>query len=467
MRRKDHKEILMRRCISRFRKKLKYKRRRQREIRGYEKFMSDVRRLHPKQKKRHSTFRYHHRKSRLHKKPSMGENINYFISKANSFADERLNNEGNVFYIPEIFSLSENYNESSIFLRKLFNALLKQSFKEIILDYERCTQIDVDASICMDIILSDFIKYYDKCSRQGHTIRVDEITPRNFDRYEIKKVLFSIGAFRNLKGFKIEFENIIEYPLCIGDKNIKDSPKRREVHITELVDYIIACLNKMNRNLTAEAEDNLYKVIGEVMINAEEHSDTKRRYSVGYFESTHQEEKHIGIFNLAILNLGNTIYETFKSPECQDFKVVKTMESLSENYTRRKLFQRAKFEEETLWTLYALQEGVTSKEDWKRGNGSIRFIESFFRLKGDNKCDNVSFLTITSGNTRIIFNGEYDTIERQRGKERRTFKMMTFNRSGNIEELPDEKFVTFAENYFPGTLITAKICIDYQNTETI
>jgi hypothetical protein len=44
--------------------------------------------------------------------------------------------------------------------------------------------------------------------------------------------------------------------------------------------------------------------------------------------------------------------------------------------------------------------------------------------------------------------------------------MMTFNKNGNIKELPDEKFVNFAEQFFPGTMISAKICITYNNLET-
>ena len=165
----------------------------------------------------------------------------------------------------------------------------------------------------MDIILSDFIRYYDKCTKSGHPIKVKSIKPINYDHYDIKKILFSIGTFKILGIKEIQFENITTYPLCIGDKNIPDYSKIREVDITKMVDYIITCLQKMNRNLTAEAEDYLYKVIGEVMINAEEHSNTNKRYSIGYFEDTIKYEKHVGIFNLSILNFGNTIYETFKS----------------------------------------------------------------------------------------------------------------------------------------------------------
>lgn len=142
------------------------------------------------------------------------------------------------------------------------------------------------------------------------------------------------------------------------------------------------------------------------------------------------------------------------------------MKSLSDKFTKKGFFMKAEFEEETLWTLYALQEGVTSKAEWKRGNGSIRFIDSFFSLKGDNNRDNMSYLSIMSGNTRIIFDGTYRLIEKVKGKDGHSFKMMTFNELGDIEDKPDKKFVTFAQNYFPGTLISAHICIKEMNSET-
>ena len=111
--------------------------------------------------------------------------------------------------------------------------------------------IDAGASICMDIILSDFIEYYQKCSRGRHTVKVDEVIPINFDRYEIKKILFSIGAFKNIRGFKINYENIIDFPMIIGNNKSPHLPAKREVDITKTVDYIISCIENMNKTLTA------------------------------------------------------------------------------------------------------------------------------------------------------------------------------------------------------------------------
>jgi len=158
--------------------------------------------------------------------------------------------------------------------------------------------------------------------------------------------------------------------------------------------------------------------------------------------------------------LGQTIYEKFADINCPNQAIVKKMSELSGEYTQRNLFLIKQFEEECLWTLYALQEGVTSViSNKRRGNGSIQFIESFFNIKGVNhSADEISQLNILSGNTRIIFDGKYNIKENIKDNER--FKVMTFNESGKIEEPPDKNYVKFVDNYFPGTMICAKILLN-------
>ncbi len=43
----------------------------------------------------------------------------------------------------------------------------------------------------------------------------------------------------------------------------------------------------------------------------------------------------------------------------------------------------------------------------------------------------------------------------KQGEDNRKFKMMTFNKNGDIKQKPDKKYVNFAKNYFPGTIISA------------
>lgn len=402
----------------------------------------------------------------LGEKPAYSEAIRHIASLKNVFSDEDLpKNEDGKFIVPDFFSLTEKYDISLKFLKRLFYCLYKQKVETITIDYSQCQRIDVDASACMDILLRDFISFYEKCKRRGHKVKVLRIVPINYKADHIVKVLFSIGAFSSIKGFRLKFEDILSYPLSIADSTVSKASEIREVHITDMVNHVLECMAKMNRTLTADAEKNLFQVIGEILINAEEHSSCKMRYTVGYFQDTNENGEHIGIFHLVILNFGQTIYEKFSDPSCPNKEVVKQMRALSDIYTKKNFFSKAEFEEQTLWTLYALQQGATSKAEWRRGNGSIAFIDSFFNLKDSQDKDNISYLSIVSGNTRIIFDGTYRIKEVVKGKQNEKFKMMTFNDEGEIENKPDQKFVTFANNYFPGTIISAKICIKDKNTE--
>jgi hypothetical protein len=263
------------------------------------------------------------------------------------------------------------------------------------------------------------------------------------------------------KGFR-KYDDIIPYKLCVHNKefNKLENAKRKEVDSTEMVDYVIDSLATLDKKLTPDRIEDLSVVIGEILINAEEHSTTNYRYSTGYFQKHEIEDENYGIFNLAIMNFGETIYEKFKSPNCTNVKIKNRMTELSNQYTKNKFWSSA-FEEESLWTLYALQQGITSVSinSSKRGNGSIQFIEGFFNLKGTNEnADKLSRMAIISGNTTILFDGKYGIQNKIIGKEK--FKVMTFNKSNNIEDKPDNKYVKYNDNYFPGTLISARILIN-------
>ena len=464
---KQKNEIANRRIRIRFLNHTRRDRKLRSLINGFKKFKADVKKTNPKADFSGIAFYQFRQRNFLQPKPEYSELIKYLANKKNSFSDKKLEFDSNIFEVPEPFSLIENYTETSIFLKKLFNALYYQSFEHIFIDYKNCSYIDVGASMCMDIILADFIKHYKASVASRHTIKVKGITPLNFDKENIKEVLQSIGAFKTLKEFNVKFNNILAFPIITGSKKDINLPCQREVDITKTVDYIIECLANLNKTLTGPAETNLYKVIGEVIQNADEHSDTTNRYSIGYFQKNVSKNETFGIFNLAILNFGNTFYETFKNPNCENIEVVKQMKELSAKYTSRNLFYQKEFEEETLWTLYALQDGVTRMADWDRGNGAIRFIENFYSLKGKSDNDNISKMVITSGHTRIIFDGTYDIVEKPRGKSNKMYKMMTLNKEGDIEIKPDANYVRYEKNYFPGTLISVKIRIDFENTENI
>lgn len=397
--------------------------------------------------------------------PDYPTNIKYLLTIPNIFSDNPVQNlyDGYLF-VPCCFSLIENHEVSFIFLKRLFYILHKRKADQVILDYSKCERIDVDASICMDIILAEFINYFHRCRTLGYKdIFPKGIIPKNFEQPNIKKVLFSIGAYANLQGFRIDYPDVVALPVLINRHDHPNVWSKSEIDLTKIVEYIKRCLKRLNRELTIDAENEFYKVIGEVMSNALEHGTLSHSFEIGFFQETHNESEHYGVFNFSIFNFGDTVYRTFKKESCPNQSVVKQMADLSDNYTKKGWFRKAKFEEETLWTLYALQEGVTSKEK-KRGNGSIQYIENFFKLKGDLQKDNISRMVIVSGNTRIIFDGTYVIREISKVGEKRRSKTITFNDSGEINVAPNEKYVTFAPHFFPGTIISARILIKFDNT---
>lgn len=396
-------------------------------------------------------------------------NLKYLLScETSDFSYDKIiknipNNNG-VFKVPSQFTLLDNPKESYTFIKNVLGALITQKYRKVNLDYSECERIGLGAQVLLDIILKDVIKFFNRCKMYKSTHpKVDEIGGINVFNENVQKLLFSVGSPVILSNRSIRYKDIIPYKLCIHDREINGDPikirEQKDLDTTKLVDYVLDSLKTLNRTLTSDKLDDLSTVIGEILINAEEHSTTKNRFSIGYFHEMNGNDSHYGVFRLVILNFGQTIYEKFKDPNCPNQNVVQKMRAISEKYNKRKFFVFKEFEEETLWTLYAMQDGVTSiapQRYRKRGNGSIQFIESFFNIKGPKKVfDDVSKMTILSGNTNITFDGTYNITTGMIDNEE--YKYMTFNETGNIEEKPDSRFVKYVNNYFPGTIISAKI----------
>lgn len=375
--------------------------------------------------------------------------------------------------LPSHFSIIEEPEESYHTLQEIVSALFIEDTRWLTINYSRCTHIDISTQTFLDLLLMDFTKYREKCRKlSGLKDLYPNIRGIGLNDATLRKMIFSVGSPVNLGIAKNAYPDIVPYHLTIH----KNDPaldylqriEQKELDTSDLADYVITSLKRMKRTLTPEKRDDLCTVIGEILINAEEHSTTRYRFSQGYFVEDTSDGRHSGVFRLVILNFGQTVYEKFASPECPNKEIVRRMKSLSKKYTDRFMFIKGKFEEESLWTLYALQEGVTSIStmDYKRGNGSIRFIDSFFNIKGSSDADDVSVMTITSGHTQILFNGKYNIQERvnQNGE---TYKVMTFNEWGNIEHMPDSEFVRHLDYYFPGTMITAKILLNDDDLKTI
>lgn len=374
--------------------------------------------------------------------------------------------------IPQTFSLIENPKESYDTLTLLVSCFYYQSCFEIELEYEDCDKIDLLTQIILDSLLQDISLFLHSLSRLGisHLVNVTRLSGKYLGKEKLKKMINSVGSPVVLLNRKVDYNNVLSYNLrCLdGLQSRKKVDAQQEYDATTLLLYVNKCLKRMNKELNRAALRELGSIIGETIINAEEHSTLRFRYMVGYFEETdEQPDNHYGVLNLVIFNFGQSIYEKFKNPLTPINEIAKnSMKDLSSLFIRKGFFRKNDFTEESLWTLYALQGGVTSVPNQKRGDGTIRFLDSFFRVKGDSKVDNESHLYLLSGRTRIDFDGTYKPVSYtdSKGDVR---EIISFNNSGSLEEKPDPNYVKCVDSYFPGTAIFAKLKIDDNDIKNI
>ena len=376
-------------------------------------------------------------------------------------------------YMPSVFSLCDNPNETINVLKQIIYFFFIKIPREIVFDYSRCTSIGLEAQALMDVILMEYKTFLNKCATM-RSQRIVSTFPESFGAINIlneklKKMMFSVGSPANLGIKRNDYPDIIRYSMCshhaLNESDKKQIKAQKEIDTSRAIDYVIDCLKKMGKKLTPKKRSDLCTVIGEILINAEEHSSLHHRFSMGYFHEVKEGEQHKGLFHLVILNFGLSIYEKFRNDATCPHATVEKMKALSAQYTSRSFFKRGEFEEETLWTLYALQQGVTSVPDMERGNGTIQSIKTFFNIKGSQAADNVSRMVLLSGRTEIIFDGTYEVREKIVGNDK--FNVMTFNDSGKIEDMPDKKFVKTTDTYFPGTIITAEILLNEDDVKEI
>lgn len=377
-----------------------------------------------------------------------------------------------VVRVPEVFSILKNPDESYTAIKKIVVALVCQKCHSLWIDYSRCEESDLLTQVFMDSIFWDWNKFVSGCARANlkKYIRNYSYGARNINS-TLQKMINSVGSPTILLNRKTEYDKVIPFNLRYFDQSLKSglqSDAANELDTTLLLEYVDKCLDRIGKTMTSDAMKALGTVVGETVINASEHSTLKARYLIGYFEDQSAEsciEKR-SMLNLVILNYGQSIYETFKEPmskEAVNSKCLAQMQELSLKYIKKRLFSDVEFRESTLWTLYALQQGVSIIPDSNRGNGTIQFIKEFFNLRESDE-NNESRMFILSGDTTIEFDGTYKVVDHI-DEEGNKMGVLAFNKQGILSKKPDKRFVRYSKNFFPGTAIYARIALNSINTK--
>lgn len=384
----------------------------------------------------------------------------YYGSKLLNFLNRKKFSEGNYFRannksfvsvkIPKIFSLIENPNETLKILKDISYQGQKPYVKEMFIDHSECEELGISASAVMDVIILEIEKHR---RRAGNPINLSgKVSPKNkkvLDILLISGLLYHLNISTDKRAERNE--GVIKFDRIIGNNTLE---KSGEV-ATQITEYFNRCLNTKNLKLSREGKRSFGGMIGEVIDNCQLHGGKDAQWFILAHYLYNDEE--YGECRITIFNFGNTIYESLSLIPVSS-KLYKSIIELTRKHVS--LFNN-KWTKESLWTLYALQEGVSSLvEDGKpHGFGTITLIKSFKEI-GKTHYGGVPIMSITSGDAHIIFDDKYQVETKV--VEGESKKIIAFNDENTLTKSPDPDNVKILKYGFPGTIISMKFYIDEQ-----
>lgn len=360
--------------------------------------------------------------------------------------------------IPESFSFSENPDGTIDFLEKLFFYGSKLEIAEINIDHSHCYNLEIAASTVMDVIVLAIEEF--------HWKNKSEIIFRGTIPGEgkVKDVFMASGLAAHMRmdiqaGIPVDWEHIQRFKLISG----YHGSQRSGSVATELADYIIKCMNRQGYTLTNMGKNILGSLFGEVLDNCEIHGGNDSTwFALGHYQENNKAT--YGEIQLVIFDFGDTIYEQL----CAASTSKETKEKLKYLSARHETYFNKNWTEEMLYTLLSLQEGISRLKDnavegnRRRGLGTVKLIKNFQQI-GQTQNGRKSLMTITSGNTHILFDKSYcmtkmDIQDEMLGSGKRG--IIAFNKDNDIFQPPETNYVKRLKKYFPGTVISLNFFLD-------
>jgi hypothetical protein len=353
--------------------------------------------------------------------------------------------------IPEVFSFLEDPVSAIASLSNLHSAVSSRHIKHVHIDHSDCKQLDLCASAVMDIL----VVRARKKRKFGANFSLSGLYPQD----ERVKILLQASGLLNSIGHT---DSILPTEIAKQIRVVKrrsgfsaksEVSAKCDQASTALTDYVDSCLERSGAALSTSGKHKLSTLLSESISNSEEHS-VGPWYVQAHFDRLNPE-KEGGECHIVLVNFGTTIYESFRLSGTSDQQLTK-LRALSDIHQTRGFFDlrdRA-YNEETLWTLYALQEGVSRKRE-RRGNGTTYLIDFFMKLAGKE-----AKMCVISGKAYILFDRTYSLkTAKLEGGDR---QVIAFNERNSLEDRPDDRYVWALPSGFPGTLISIRFTLKEQ-----
>lgn len=383
-----------------------------------------------------------------------------FINK--NYKPKFLNDKKNtvIEYIPKIFSLSENYDESIRAISNIASLCTEKILKKtklIYIDMKKCEKYDLDASCILDSVM-DKLKYIGKSMKTD--FKVDFPLIKNNHAY----INFLTTSFVNDELFKTK-GNIPVYELrkkYSESKKVKfvDFNKNRVtdagIIVTEVADMIFS--NSNNNELYRRQIGN---ILGEIIDNIKEHSGNENPwYIAGNLIPCDEYNK--SRIELVIMNYGKTFSDNLseflsgdtKKEFPNHFEIIES--AVNKILEKQKMFiLNNYYSKEDIYTYILLQQGFSSKIKYddnrsRRGSGIIKLLEAIENISNTEKI-NESNMILYTGKTCIKFLNKYIVSENVELDKKR--KVICLNEKNSLFSKLDRKAIYNNSISFPGTII--------------
>jgi len=375
--------------------------------------------------------------------------------------------EFRIVKILENLSYFENPFETSVFFESLQVALSKTTPFNLDISHKTTRRLGLAESFLFDQLIKQHKARWD-----ARRIPVG-VKGTISDVKDVNNFLLSFGLLKELGIPPAKFAATHLDPdyekkfVTHKSQGSSQQSTQKGIASVALIEYFDNCLRVNGFQMIPKAKGDLINAMGEIIGNAEEHSGNPNNewHALGcYNKDTHR-------CDFAIINYGRTIFETLSDKQSTAVDVVKDIETvlLAQKEWYEKLtklfgdkFKFAPHQEEPLWNVMALQDGISSKRTAggavgnTRGQGLMDFLGFIDGIKTEGTAE----LFLLSGHSLIKIDYEYPIAKHAVGPNKEMRRFLAFNKQGDLHYLPDNEKVIYLRQKFPGTILAGSFNID-------
>lgn len=355
--------------------------------------------------------------------------------------------------IPKVFSFISNPQGALEAIGSLVASGRAESTRLLHFDHRELMNYDLAAEEVLDLVAMELRKEH---ASRGYRVPLEGRYP---DNLEAARFLRAIGIIKNLRVQSEylgdgEAAELVVFELKRGRRFARESigsADQKARIVREFADFVNSCLGRNGRELTKAALGRLCSYTGEVIANAEDHSGSNEWFVAGYLDNAVAPH----ICEIAVFSFGKSFADTFLELDAASYPRSQVDEYVAIHSSKG--FFSARYKREDLYTLIALQGGVSSKNAGPtdtRGQGTIDLIAFFERICAE--CTQTSAtkaeMAILSGATHVHFDGTY-----RLGTDAGGRRVIAFNKSNQLSDSPDQQYIRNLGAFrFPGTIISIR-----------